>query len=103
MLDANLIREFGPIAVFWGILAATMPLLIQRAMGVVDSTMKARSDLAAQPFEIIKTSLENRDQMNLLIMEFMGVKSRQDQIIDLQKEHNAKVDQILTILKGQIK
>ena len=71
-----IIRDFGPITALF---LVALPYLLKQGMGTADTYIKGRLELAAQPLEMLKTSLsnekENRDRIERLTEEFIGLRT----------------------------
>ena len=72
----TILRDFGPITALF---LVALPYMLKQGMGTADTYIKGRLELASQPFEMLKTSLsnerENRDRIERLTEEFIGLRS----------------------------
>jgi hypothetical protein len=104
MIDINALRDMSPLFVLCLTVYIVLPNAVKLTMGIIDTNVRGRLELAAQPLEILKTSLETSSKdremfqirMDALAMEFMGVKTRLDHAISLLEDlvHHVKKEQI---------
>lgn len=58
MPDAALLSDLGPLGILCLAVLLALPPAVKATMGIADAMARGRLELASQPFEILKTSLE---------------------------------------------
>ncbi len=110
MTDFSWVRDITPLGLLALFVVYGLPMALKQVSGVVDTVTGRRLELASQPFEILKTSLEReretRDtlstRLDLLAMEFMGLRARMDETNTLTRELKDLTRELSTLVRDLI-